>query len=131
MTTTETITAIEKMMSDECEQVKGYHGCLTGDCPHENQLSCSQDLIEYSHEAATRKLLTIVEAALSMAEFYGDGNNWIEIDGTDGCLEQIKNDSYKHDNGYSLGGKRARAFQALVAEMISAGNNPETKAGDE
>jgi len=41
-------------------------------------------------------------------EFYGAFENWLEIDGTDGCREQIAGDSFVHANGFSVGGKRAR-----------------------
>jgi len=82
-------------------------------------------IIQYASELRNEnKKLSEANTKLRAAlEFYADANNWLEIEGTDGCREQIRNDSFKHANGYSLGGKIARE---ALSEPVKTGDSLQT-----
>lgn len=65
-----TIAALRAALESERNEIKDYHACLTGDCSHEIQPDCYFAIIDHAHEAATERLMTIIESLVSCLERY-------------------------------------------------------------
>ena len=37
-----------KTRDELAEEILSYHGCVSGDCPHEDQMDCYKSLIKHS-----------------------------------------------------------------------------------
>lgn len=63
------IEILKKILESDFEEIKSYHGCLTGDCPHNNSTDCCLELMNQVHEAATNRLLPLLKKAVEMVKF--------------------------------------------------------------
>lgn len=69
-----------------------------------------QSLIKHGHEAATARLLTIIEKAVEMAEFYAQ----------EGCEVSVRIGDPPYDGWQLIGdGKKAREFLLSIRETAS------------
>lgn len=79
------------------------------------------------HEAATNRLLPLIQKAVEMAEFYGDRKNWSSIDYKSDCKDLItfndlgvKSYNEKPDYAVASGGRRAREFLLSLSETTES-----------
>jgi hypothetical protein len=80
-----------------------FHGCLTGDCPHEKQSECDAALKDHWKEA--------FDCAAKALAFYADHTNWERIEGHTQWASNLKVQDCALLN---CGGGRARlALQAV------------------
>lgn len=109
--TTKPIDDLNNKLIKEREQLAVNHAL---DMDYEYRYAADNDF-KAGHEAATERLLPILERAMVMAEFYGDENNQaaivIRISTPVGQLHDISS-AYKNDAG-----EKAREFQAFLAEL--------------
>ena len=53
---------------DAATEILGYHGCASGDCPHEKQSECFAALVEAGYDAGHARALKEMGAKLESAE---------------------------------------------------------------
>lgn len=53
---------------DAAAEILGYHGCVSGDCPHEKQSECFAALVEAGYDAGHARALKEMGAELADAE---------------------------------------------------------------
>ena len=53
---------------DAAAEILGYHGCSSGDCPHEKQSECFAALVEAGYDAGHARALKEMGAKLESAE---------------------------------------------------------------
>lgn len=62
-------TSAERDAERDAEaEILGYHGCASGDCPHEKQSECFAALVEAGHDAGHARALKEMSAKLESAE---------------------------------------------------------------
>jgi len=44
------------------KEVHTYHGCFTGDCPHEHQNDCYEEMLRHGAQLPNARLLKLIEA---------------------------------------------------------------------
>lgn len=96
-----------------------------------------KDLIKIGHEAATERLMTVIEQALGVIEFYGDRNNWRCWDTYADVKDVItvsdlgcKSYSEKADYALPSGGRRAREFLLSIRETVADASTLADASGD-
>lgn len=80
-----------------------------------------EESYKYGHEAATERLLGLLEKAVEMAEFYADKNNWKETDCRNNryyaeYFEISEQDQSRISDGVFSGGYTAREFLTTLAD---------------
>lgn len=115
------IENLKKILESDIEEIKSYHGCLTGDCPHNNSTDCCLELMNQVHESATNRLLPLLQKAVEMANYYG-GENY------ESCYEDDEMDLNRildredvsfdeQDKYFGYAGKKAREFLSEFTKM--------------
>jgi len=55
------IKALKEAFKQDITDIKNYHACLNGDCPHEKQIFCLDALVEAGYDGAVARLLPLLE----------------------------------------------------------------------
>jgi len=108
-----TFTALRARLESEREKDANSGHYVEGEsCPYYmDEIEAYKD----GHEAATARLLSIVERAVEMAEQYGNPNNWekyvLYFNEPKSEIERYDSDSVN-----PKGGKKAREFLTILAD---------------
>lgn len=89
---------------------------------HQYKRRLDYETYNVGHEAATARLLGLLEKAVEMAEFYGDRENW-NIANPEGKAGFIRSNDFDE---FDFGGKKAREFLTTLADA-SGDMNKEIK----
>lgn len=88
------------------------------------------------HEAATERLMTVLEQALDVIEFYADKNNWKIADGWNNryyaeYFEISEQDQSRISDGVFSGGYTAREFLLSIRETVADASTLANASGEE
>ncbi len=91
---------------------------------HENHIAPVHDawnryniIYKSGHEAASARLLPLIQKAVEMAEYYGNRENW-KTKGSRFGKPLTELEHYDSDGADDLGGKKAREFLTTLAGEI-------------